>query len=491
MKDSKLIKLLQSFSDKEIKEFRKFIDSPFFNKEGSYLLRFFDEIKKGYPEFNTASLEKENLFKKLYPEKQYNDDTMRKLSSGVMKLAEEYLRFKSYKENENSSELLYLKKLRERRLDKFFEGEAAVLEKRYSEIENSIDISYFRNRYLLELEKINYYIDFNKMLKKQQQSLQFVQEYLVYDSLINLLDIGFNILVGISTMYKGDTNLVLSLLDNINMENVNATMKESTPEFFPVFELFYTRYKCFRDFDDDNSYYTYKEIALKNMRYLTWENQFTIFISLQNICTRKFVEGKRFFTGEQHDLHKEMLKRGLYAQNKGDYMNVHTYRNIVLTAAALERNKWILSFMDEYRDTLLPEQREGLVCWTKAVYHFNEKEFEQSLKQLNMVEHMHFLTKHEVKAMQMKIFYELKDYEPAISFAEAYRHMVSNDKNYSDMHKTSYTNFCIYYIKLIKLVVNEAYGELPFLRKELEKTTANSKEWILGKIDELMKEKKV
>lgn len=486
MKDSKLIKLLQSFTEKELKEFRKFIDSPFFNKEGSYLLRFFDEVKKGYPEFTSAGLAKEILFKKLYPEKQYNDATMRKLSSGVMKLAEEYLRFLAFDENKNIADVLYVKKLREKRLDKFFESEAEVLEKTYSETENSVDINFFRNRYLLELEKINYYVDFNSMLKKQQQSLQLVQDNLVYDSLINLLDIGFNILVGITTMFKGDTNLVLKLLDEIDLEKVSLTLKESTPEFFPVFELFYTRYKCFRDFDDDNAYYMYKDIALKNMKYLTWENQFTIFISLQNICTRKFVEGKRSFSGEQHELHKEMLKRGLYTQNKGDYMNIHTYRNIVLTAAALERNKWILEFMDEYSDTLLPEQREGLICWTKAIYHFNEKEFEQSLKQLNLVEHMHFLTKHEVKAMQMKIFYELKDYEPAISFAEAYRHMVSNDKNYSDLHRTSYTNFCIYYIRLIKLVVNGELDELPFLRKELEKTTANSKEWLIGKIDLLI-----
>lgn len=486
MKDSKLIKLLQSFSEKELKEFRKFIDSPFFNKEGAYLLRFFDEVKKAYPEFTSAGLEKEILFKKLYPEKQYNDATMRKLSSGVMKLAEEYLRFEAFKENKNAADLFYIKKLREKQLDKFFESEVSNWDKGALSPEGKVDNDYFRNLYSLELEKINYYVNFNSMLKKQQESLQSIQKYIVYDSLINLLDIGFNIIVGLNTMYKGNENYVLKMLDSIDFEVLNRSFSNTTEHIYPVLELFYKRYITFRDFDDDNAYFEYKKVALNNMKYLTWSNQFTIFISLQNICTRKFVEGKRFFTEEHHEIHKEMLKRGLYTEKQGEHMNLHTYRNIVLTASHLGKDEWIHEFMNEYKNKLLDEQREGLVGWTKALIYYNTKEFEKSLAELGKVEHMHFITKHEVKAMQMKIFYEIKDYEPAISFADSFKKLVQNDKNFAELHSKSYSNFCSFYIRLIKITIDENYDELYFLKKEVEQTTTNSKEWLLGKIDELM-----
>ena len=62
MYNYKLIKILQVFTTIELKEFRRFIESPFFNKEGSYLIRFFDELRKGYPEFTVKELEKEKLF---------------------------------------------------------------------------------------------------------------------------------------------------------------------------------------------------------------------------------------------------------------------------------------------------------------------------------------------------------------------------------------------------------------------------------------------
>ncbi|HMT11521.1 MAG TPA: hypothetical protein PKA39_07855, partial [Ignavibacteria bacterium] len=212
MFNSRLIKILQAFTPLELKEFRKFIETPFFNKEGSYLLRFFDEVKKYYPGFTDAELEKGNLFKKLYKGKEFSDATMRKLSSGIIKLAEQFLRYKAFTENTDVAELLYIQKLREKRIEKLFESESTALEKKLSVLENSVDLDYFRNRYKLELEKINFYLDFNHLLKKQQESLQAVQGYLVYDSLLNLLDIGFNILVGSTTMYKGEENTVLELL---------------------------------------------------------------------------------------------------------------------------------------------------------------------------------------------------------------------------------------------------------------------------------------
>ena len=487
MYNSRLIKILQVFTPAELKEFRKFIESPFFNKEGSYLIRFFDELRKGYPEFTGKDLQKEKLFKKLYSDKIYNDTTMRKLSSGIMKLIEEYLRYSAFRDNPDTADLLYIKKLREKRIEKLFESESALLERKLSVIDNSVDSDYFRSRYKLELEKINFYLDFNHLIKKQQDSMQLVQNYIVYDSLVNLLDIGFNILVGITTMYQGQKNLVLQILDKIDLNLVDSMLRKESPELYPVFELFSKRYLSFKNFDDDNSYYEYKKIAFDNMSLLTWENQFTVFISLQNICVRKFVEGKRYFTGELHEVHIEMLKRGLYVQQKGDYMNIHTYRNIILTASNLGKFDWILNFMDEYLTKLLPEQQESLKAWTKALVMYNRKDFSGALKELQSVKNDHFLSKHEIKTMTMKMFYELSDFEPGISFAESYRKMVSNDKTYSEIHRNSYTNFSVLYLKLIKLKADNNIDEVPFLKKEIENTVTNSKEWLLEKVNELMK----
>lgn len=486
MHNSKLIKILQVFSNDEIKDFRRFIDSPYFNKEGSYIVRFFDELKRYHPDFIGEGVSKEKLYKRLYKDKEYNDTIMRKAGSSLIKLAEDYLKYSAFRESGTEGNLLYIKKLREKRIEKLFEIKARELDAGLMDAGNAVDSEYFRNRYKLELERINYFLDHSSMLNLQQESMQNVQRYIVYDSLVNLLDIGFNILVGITTMYKGEKNLVLQVLDRIDLDSVGEMLRENDKELYPVYDLFHKRYLGFRNFEDDNNYFEYKKIAFQNMKFLTWENQFTIFISLQNICTRKFVEGKRYFTGELHDVHKEMLQRGLYVQKQGDYMNLQTYRNIVLTASNLHNNDWITGFMNEYLHRILPEQQESLRAWTKAIVMYNKNEFSGALKELQSVKNDHYLTKHEIKAMTMKMFYELNEFESGISFAESYRKMVQNDKTYAEIHRNSYTNFSILYLKLIKMKADKNYGDAEFLKLEIEKTVTNSKEWLLAKADEMM-----
>jgi hypothetical protein len=414
---------------------------------------------------------------------------MRKAASSLSKLAEEYLMFRSYKESGTIGELLYLRKLREKRLGKLFIHHSEKLDLKLLKIDNSIDSQYFRNKYLFELEKINYYVNFNQYISKQQLAMQNIQRFIVFDSLINLLDIGFNILVGISTMYNSQKNLVLQMLDNIELDSVRELIKNNEPELFPIFEIFHKRYLGFKNIDDDNYYFIYKKIALENLMYLTWENQFTIFISLQNICIRKFIEGKRNFANELHLVHKEMLKKGLYVQEKDDYMNLHTYRNIVLTASNLGKNDWIMRFMNKYINKTLPEQRDSLTAWTKALVYYNSGKFINALKELQAVKNDHFLTKHEIKTLTMKIFYELNEIESAISLVQSYKKMIKNDKTFSQIHRKSYSNFSDFFLKLIKLKADCKFEEAEYLKIKIEKSVSNSKEWLLTKINDLINKK--
>jgi hypothetical protein len=486
MISSKLVSVLRTFSKEEIKEFRKFVDSPFFNKEGKYVLRFYDEIKKYYPDFTSNSLERSILFNKLYPGKEYNDSVIRKISSALQKLTEEYLNYNVFKSSGYLKELLNLKMFREKRLINHFELRSAELDNSFNNTEEKIDIEYFRNRYKLELEKINYYMDFHSLIKQQQESMQNIQKYIVYDSLINLLDIGYNLLVGLTSMYSGKANMVMQFLEIVDLESVSKMLKKESPDFFPIFELFYVRYKSFQNFKDED-YTKYKKLAMKNIHYFDKENRFTIMVSLQNFCIRKFVSGQKHFAAELHGIHKEMLAKGLIINDKNGFMNMNSFRNIILTAQTVGKYSWMEKFINEHEKNLIPEQRESLSAWARASVDYDKKEFESALRKLLKVKNDHFLTKHDIKILMMKIFYELKDFETALSFADTYRHMVENDKTYADVHRNSHRSFAVFYSRFIKLIANENTKELPFLKNEIEKSVTNSKDWLLLKISEKIK----
>ena len=129
---SKFIDLLATFTHDEIKEFERFIDSPFFNRDKtiSHSYKFF---KKFYPEFNNSKFTKENFFKSLYPGKPYNDSRVRNILSDLLKHGQDYITIKFTRGNPFVENASTLEALSMRMLDTLFT-------KKINEAYESIDI---------------------------------------------------------------------------------------------------------------------------------------------------------------------------------------------------------------------------------------------------------------------------------------------------------------------------------------------------------------
>ena len=87
---TKFINLIKTFSPEEIKSFEKFIMSPYFNSVKNYVI-LFEEIKKFYPEFNDSKFTNDYIYKKLFKGKPFNKQVMWNITSGLEKLAVEFL----------------------------------------------------------------------------------------------------------------------------------------------------------------------------------------------------------------------------------------------------------------------------------------------------------------------------------------------------------------------------------------------------------------
>ena len=80
MLKSKTLDILGALSPDEVKEFRIFLTSPYYNTNKT-VLKFFDILIKFYPDFNQSSLTKENIYAKLHPGSKYKDEVIRNLLS--------------------------------------------------------------------------------------------------------------------------------------------------------------------------------------------------------------------------------------------------------------------------------------------------------------------------------------------------------------------------------------------------------------------------
>jgi hypothetical protein len=120
MHSTKLIYLLKSLDQPEMRRLEEFVNSPFANKNET-VSALFASIRKYHPGYKSPQLAKEKLFAKLFPGEAYKDGRIRYLTSELLSVAENFLVYKSYSADaiDRSCRLLY--ELNLRGLDSLFE----------------------------------------------------------------------------------------------------------------------------------------------------------------------------------------------------------------------------------------------------------------------------------------------------------------------------------------------------------------------------------
>ena len=148
MVNSKLIKLLKSLSEAEFKGLQVFVQSPAYNTNTN-VLRLYRALKKYFPDFESPKLEKEKIFKKLFPNQAFSDVKLRQLRSKLSKIIEEYLIYLEFQKDEFRKKKLLTEIYGKRNLYvEFKRGTENLL----WELEKQPyrDAEYFYDRYLLQ-----------------------------------------------------------------------------------------------------------------------------------------------------------------------------------------------------------------------------------------------------------------------------------------------------------------------------------------------------
>ncbi|MBK8553513.1 MAG: hypothetical protein IPL53_21590 [Ignavibacteria bacterium] len=125
-----IVKILKKFSPKEINEFEKLLNSPFYNNHSTIVI-LFDELKKYYPEFSHKTITKEYLFNFVNKGKKYDDKLFRKYLSRINKLAEEYLNIIEIRSDKEKAELNILLQLSKRDLKDAYSRKLNEVEKSF------------------------------------------------------------------------------------------------------------------------------------------------------------------------------------------------------------------------------------------------------------------------------------------------------------------------------------------------------------------------
>jgi hypothetical protein len=129
------IELLKTLDKDELKRFESFIKSPFHNTNKT-VTNLFDIVKKYAPEYDDKALHREQLFKKLYPGKNFSETSLRTRMSELTELIKKYFSFSHFEQDEFHSKINIISELKIRK--KYKLAEKYILEM-MQKIENKRD----------------------------------------------------------------------------------------------------------------------------------------------------------------------------------------------------------------------------------------------------------------------------------------------------------------------------------------------------------------
>lgn len=483
MNDNTVVSILKTFSEEEMREFGRYVDSSFHNRRKE-TAKYFHALKKYFPEFSSKNFTKENLFAKVYPDKKFNDADIRRLNSSLFKLIESYLSLNGLQGDNYYFQMALAEQYNRRRLNRQFEKKMNEINKIYENFNGDAE-NYFWKKFFIERE-----MNSNYMLTQKDhlasEALTNRADYFALHTVINIC----KTLTSLSINKKNfnadfsESNF-FEFVKRIDLENYISALEKSGNRFYPIAAIHFYQAMSLENIDNDFYFNKYKDLLTNNIENFSYIEKINFYTIFEAICTLKSEQGNSAINNELFDAYNRMLNSGLYSFNEGGYFILKLFRNFIFIGIQMNKLKWLKKFLKDYIITLHPESRVNMQRLAEAYILFEEKNFDESLEALSRIDFEIFHFKIDIRILQLKIFFELNLHEEAYSLIDTFRHFISNNKFISERYKINCQNFINFCYRLFRQKENRDYAELISLKKEISKNSFN-KDWLLKKADEMI-----
>lgn len=486
MNKSKLILLLRSFSIEELKKFRDFLRSPYFNKNTT-LIKYFDLLKKDHPVYDAEKVNMEKMYRKLFRGKKYNEQVMKNLTSDLNKLCKEFLKIEFYRKDNYENKLNLLKQMILRKADSVYYSEMKIYE---SELKQLTELSEKNFYYLFQLEEAK--ISFH--LERNEQPLVFEKvlksgEYLILFFLLNLTKTISNLNVNKQSFNVNyDVNLPQEFFDKTSIKEIIDYMNTNEIEFSETAELYYYRIICNTSPFDENYYFKFKDLVLKNMRLLSRKEVYGLFNALETFCLIKSNSGKSEFVEELFEIFNLEIDNNFYKYSESSPVTFMKFRNTYSIALSMKKTEWAEKFIEKFRNEIIESDRDNVLKIAGAHIDFEKGDFNKVLVGIAGINADHVYSKVDIRNLTVMSYYELNYTESALSMIDSFKHFITGSKNMSEVFRQSHLRFINSLHSLIIHKGKSNKDKLTELKIKLLPLKNDRRSlWMISKIDELIK----
>ena len=482
MYGSNLLNILGSFSRKDIREFGKYVRSPFFNSNEK-VAELFDFVKDFYPDFTHKKLDKEQAYMDVFRTGKYNSGLMTTTMFHLTQHAKDYLAYINYKSVPVLEQESLLRELRNRGMDKAFE-------KQYREAKEVLDnwggIDAGLMKHSLSIGGIVH--DYYEAKNKYSDELMMLLEKSSESLLCYFLMISEILLTGFEgRKIKFNASPERSLLEEffrcVDFVRFEEKLKDiDIPEARTMMLNMLIIENLLHE-DDYELYRKFKQVLYANLHlYNRFERNILLTVARNLLLHHRSITSD-IYNAEYFELLEKTLEFDTY-KIYGEYMSLTIFDNILTAALELGKTGWAEDFVKKYTEHLVPEVRENVSKYANARLEFKKGAWDRALEITAGLNLEPITQKLRLKVLQIQISYEKKDYESVLYSIDSFRHFLRYNKNISAARRTEYVTFTRLLGRLIKHLSRSNRRDLDELRAELNASgRIPHRNWLMEKIE--------
>jgi hypothetical protein len=470
MKNSQVINILGVLSKKEHRELRKWLISPVHNQRSDVVQLYEYLLAPGRLEDDKA-LEKERIFKKLYPKEAYSDLQMRQVIHFLREAIEGYLMHSKAREDRLTQLLVLAKIYRERKLSRLYERTMKRLDEEYQNITYRNE-EVLERSYLIEKEKSNSFVERSRALETNYQAMSDSMELTFMSRKLKLACA----MLSHQRIYK--TQYDFGLLEKA-LEHLQTNSRLLSD---PNLKLYFHLYNLFKFPDEEFHFFEIKEVLASSEHFFDAMERKDIYLMVINYCIGRMNIGKMEFVREAFVMYQLSLEKGIMFES--GILSHLNFRNIVTAGTSLKEFDWVSQFIENYQQYLAPEYRENFVQFSWAKLYFEQGDYDKAQHMLIQFDIDDVLINLSAKSMLIRIYYEEGELSTLESLLESLRTYI-NRKKMLAYHKIIYNNLIRFTKKLIKLPPRNKPLKAR-LRKQIEEANPlPERKWLLEQLDKL------
>jgi len=466
MKSTKVYQLLNELSKKEVKAFKKFLNSPYFNTTDAMI----DLAEVIFTLISTDDdLTKEEVWHAIGENRQYGNTRFRKYCSDLSKLVERFLAQHEYDGNPLRSAAYLLRTVSSRRLENLYNSSLKTA-RRLSNVENEKGIDFLYDAYQIER--------YHQVILEAGNRTQRLN----VESILKTLDKFYIAQKLWSYMTAMSQKRIVNLeYDLLFIDEILDHIEENPYPDTPQIRILYLVAKLYQS--NDSQYFPeLKSLLIEHINLFPASEYNIIFRSTLNFLIGWANEGKKEFLRPLFELYRYAINEEFFFLEGG--FNPWIFKTIVHVALRLEEFIWCQEFIEEYARRLPQESRENAMQFNMARLHWYQKNHDEVISLLNQVEFDDFSYNLSSKAMLLATYYEIDEVEVLFSFLESFNAFLKrNTAKLPEKRRENYLNL-IKYTRILSKLTRRDKEKLQLLKEEINnKANLGDKRWLLEKVD--------